>query len=55
MLKCENHYFRIREYYFGGLLDYAFTPMSILELVKHGGASMLSTMSLIHNMSSILT
>jgi hypothetical protein len=25
MLKCENHYFWIREYYFCGLLDYAFT------------------------------
>jgi hypothetical protein len=25
MLKCENHYFRIREDYFCGLLDCAFT------------------------------
>jgi hypothetical protein len=39
MVKCENHYFRIREHYFCGLLDCGFTPMSSLELVKNRGTS----------------
>jgi hypothetical protein len=45
MLRCENHYFRIRENYFCGLLDCAFTIIcntQTLVMTKFWGLARLA-------------